>query len=353
MLAGESLHPRTCRDANRGPNLLRFLWVAPQAKLRYLETPRHRSHVSGDLRMPARTAFVIFWIAFSALTTRGGDLPNSRDSLSQAIDEERRQAQQWLAGSVSSYLATVGRVDFGERTVLTVGRSPENDVILSEPFVCERHLIVTVKGDSFEVSAVAPEGLFTVSGKPARFAVVGPSAIGLGRLRLRLSHQGFPAIIVFDPESPRFKAVPRLRYYQVDPSYRFVLPLRAKANPDTVVILSTRGNKRRALRVGWFDFKVKGAAQSLEVHRLLEPGVGDELVSVFFTDLTTGSETYPVGRYVDPEPLGDGLFVLDFNRAYNPACAFSDHYNCPIPPEANRLKVAVPAGEMDPHAAGN
>lgn len=303
--------------------------------------------------MPAKTAFLIVLTASTFFTARGSGPASPQDSLSRAIDQDRRQAQQWLGGNPSSYLATVGRVDFGDRAVLTVGRSPENDVVLSEPFVAERHLSVTVRGDSFEVQATSPEGLFTISGKPTRSAVVGPSAIGLGRLRLRLSHQGFPAVIVFDPESPRFKDVPTLRYYAVDPSYRFVLPLRANPRPDTVVILSTRGNKRRALRVGWFDFAVNGAPMSLEAHRLLEPGVGDELVSVFFTDLTTGSETYPVGRYVDPEPLGDGRFVLDFNRAYNPACAFSDHYNCPIPPEANHLQVPIPAGEMDPRVAGH
>lgn len=288
-------------------------------------------------------------MASGAYPALGNGSPVVPDSLSQAIETERRQAQQWLSGDPSSYLATVGRVDFGDRTVLTVGRSPENEVVLKEPFVAERHLSVTVKGDSFEVKAVSPEAQFTVSGKPLRFAVVGPSSIGVGRLRLRLSHQRFPAVIVFDPESPRFKDAPRLRYYAVDPSYRFVLPLRANPKADTVVILSTRGNRRRALRVGWFDFSVKGTPVSLEVHRLLEPGVGDGSVSVFFTDQTTGSETYPVGRYVDPEPSGDGRFVLDFNRAYNPACAFSDHYNCPVPPEANHLKVPIRAGEMDPH----
>jgi len=303
--------------------------------------------------MAGRAVFLMIVMASGALLARGGDFGSSRDSLSQAIEQERRQAQEHLAGDPSSYLATVGRVDFGDRTTLTVGRSPENDLVLSEPFVAERHLSVTVKGDSFEVQAASPEAQFMVSGKPARFAVVGPSAIGLGRLRLRLSHQRFPAIIVFDPESPRFKDVPTLRYYAVDPSYRFVLTLRANPNPDTVVILSTRGNKRRALRVGWFDFSVRGTPLSLEAHRLLEPGVGDELVSVFFTDQTTGSETYPVGRYVDPEIAGDGRFILDFNQAYNPACAFSDHYNCPIPPEANHLKVPIPAGEMDPHVPGH
>ena len=82
---------------------------------------------------------------------------------------------------------------------------------------------------------------------------------------------------------------------------------------------------------------------------MLEPGVGEKDFGVFFRDATTGKETYPVGRYVDAEPLPDGRFVLDFNLAYNPACAFSDHYNCPIPPKANALKVAIRAGEMDSH----
>lgn len=302
--------------------------------------------------MRAKTALVVM-MASAVLTATGNSFPAASDSLSQAIEKERREAQRWLADAPSSYLATVGRVDFAEKAVLSVGRLPDNDLVLNEPFVAERHLTVAVEGDSFEVRAVSPQAQFTVSGAPTRFALVGPSAIGVGRLQLRLSHQRFPAIIVFDPESPRFKDVPELRYYPVDPAYRFILPLRPNARPDTVVILSTRGNKRHALRVGWFDFSVKGTPVSLEAHRLLEPGVGDELVSVFFTDLTTGSETYAVGRYVDPEPAGSGLFVLDFNRAYNPACAFSDHYNCPIPPDANHLNAAIRAGEMVPHGAGH
>lgn len=60
-------------------------------------------------------------------------------------------------------------------------------------------------------------------------------------------------------------------------------------------------------------------------------------------------ETYGLGRYVDAKRLPDGNYLLDFNQAYNPACAFSDHYNCPIPPKANTLKVRVRAGEMDSH----
>ena len=83
--------------------------------------------------------------------------------------------------------------------------------------------------------------------------------------------------------------------------------------------------------------------------RLLEPGVGENDYSIFFHDQTCGKESYPMGRYVEAEKLEGGRFLIDFNRAYNPACAFSDHYNCPIPPKENHLNVRIPAGEMDAH----
>jgi uncharacterized protein (DUF1684 family) len=118
---------------------------------------------------------------------------------------------------------------------------------------------------------------------------------------------------------------------------------------DTVVILSTRGNLRRAVRVGWFDFMVGKSKVRLEATRLLEPGVGEKDFGLFFRDRTSGKESYGLGRYVEAEPLPDGRYVLDFNSAYNPACAFSEHYNCPIPPKANELKVAIRAGEKDAH----
>ena len=58
-----------------------------------------------------------------------------------------------------------------------------------------------------------------------------------------------------------------------------------------------------------------------------------------------------MGRYLDPEPLPNGTWLVDFNNAYNPACATSPYYNCPIPSKANTLKVAIRAGEKDSHYA--
>jgi uncharacterized protein (DUF1684 family) len=275
--------------------------------------------------------------------------PAARDSITKLITDGRAATEEWLKGKPTSYLATVQRKDFGGKAFLTVGRSAENDVRIDAEGIEPRHLMVTVLGDQFRVAALAPEASFQVGDTTQRMATLPPSSIKVGRFTIRLSHQRYPALIVFDPESPRFKLYKGLSYYPVDLAYRFELPLTPNPAADTVVILSTRGNQRRAVKVGWFDFKLGGKAQRLEATRLLEPGVGEKDFGIFFTDATTGKETYEVGRYLDLERLDDGRYVLDFNNAYNPACAFSDHYNCPIPPKANRLAVAIKAGEKDSH----
>ena len=94
---------------------------------------------------------------------------------------------------------------------------------------------------------------------------------------------------------------------------------------------------------------VGATAVRLEAVRLLEPGIAENDISVFFRDATSGKESYALGRYVDVKKQPNGQYLLDFNFAYNPACAFSEHYNCPIPPKTNAVPVAIRAGEMDSH----
>ena len=271
------------------------------------------------------------------------------DSVRRAIERNRAETLAWLESGASSYLATVQRVDFGARATLTVGSAADADVRIADAALAARHLSVTVVGDSFRVVALEPGAAFRVGEAETREATVGPSGIGLGRYTLRLSHQRFPAVIVFDPRSPRFQEYKPLAWFPVDVSYRYILPLTPNPEPDTVVILSTRGNRRRAVSVGWFDFRVGKRACRLQATRLLEPGIGERDISVLFRDATTGRESYAVGRYVEPEPLPDGRYLLDFNLCYNPACAVSEHYNCPIPPRENDLRVPIRAGEKDAH----
>lgn len=282
--------------------------------------------------------------------------PAAAAAVIQEIEKERASTQAWLKNDPTSYLATVDRRDFAGKRSMTLGRAADNDFRIDDADLQPHHLRVTVEGDRFRVERLDAAASFSAEEGAGRFATVasgmttlGPGSIKVGRLLLRLSHQGFPGIIVFDPRSPRYALYKGLAYFPPDLSYRYELPLTPNPNPETMVIMSTRGNQRRATRVGWFEFMVGNQAAKLEAVRLLEPGVGENDLGIFFRDATTGKQSYELGRYVDVKKLPSGLFLLDFNAAYNPACAYSDHYNCPIPPKANVLPMAIRAGEMNSH----
>ena len=239
---------------------------------------------------------------------------------------EREETLREFHDGTRSPLAAVERHDFTGDRPISFGA--KGDVRLAG---VDETITIRALADGFEVD-----------GKR-----VGPSEkVRLGRYTLRLSHQNFPAVVVLDPENPRLAGGPFPRWFEPDPAFRVEARLLRAAKPEEVVIQSTRGNRRKALKVGQLEFAIHGKQQRLTATQLLEPGV--KALSVFFRDGTTGQESYPVGRYVDPEPLDGDRYLIDFNRAYNPSCAFSPLYNCPIPPRENVLEVKVTAGERDP-----
>jgi uncharacterized protein (DUF1684 family) len=266
----------------------------------------------------------------------------------EQIEKQRVEEEKWLRDSPTSYFAAIARIDFDRGTTLTVGRAADNDVRLDDAVIQPHHLRVTVEGDRFRVECIDANAHFLVKEELKRDAIVGPSYIQVGRFRLRLSHQRFPALIVFDPNNPKREHNKKINYFPIDLSYRYELPLKRHPKPEKTIILSTRGNRRSAERIGWVDFLVGDTPCRLYAVHLLEPGSGEDDLSIFFRDASTGKETYALGRYVDLKKLGSGLYLLDFNLAYNPACAFSEYYNCPVPPKENVLKVAIRAGEKAP-----
>jgi uncharacterized protein len=269
------------------------------------------------------------------------------EKILKEIEKDRSETREWLRSSPTSYLAAVNRIDFGNQKTLTVGRAADNDLLLSASDIEPHHLRITVDGDRFRVECIDAGAQFKIKDQSKREATVDPAYIQIGRFTLRLSHQRFPAIILFDPQSPHYRQYKGMDYFAVDFAYRYELPLKRYSKPEKIIIGSTRGNQRNAERIGWVDFMVGDTPCRLEATRLLEPGSSNEDVEIFFQDATSGKETYPLGRYVGLQKLANGKYLLDFNMAYNPACAFSDYYNCPIPPKSNILKVAIPAGQMD------
>ena len=112
--------------------------------------------------------------------------------------------------------------------------------------------------------------------------------------------------------------------------------------PDNIAIQTTTGDTRWYLRYGEFRFTVGGEETRLTIFK--SP---PDTYFLPFVDALAGDETYPAGRYLEPVPLSDGRFHVDFNQAYNPYCAYSEEYACPIPPLQNRLDIPIPAGEKD------
>jgi len=233
------------------------------------------------------------------------ELERARDEAERSREEHRA----WLRGP-SSYLAAVAR----------------HDLPIGGTLRLEGHVIEALRGG------------FRVDGEPS-----GPRTVEAGRYRLRLSHQNAPAIVVLDAEAPKADLAPD--WFPYDPAFRYVVAL--EEDLADVAIGSTRERDRAATRAGWFVFAVGGVTCRLAALRLREPGTPPDALELYFSDATSGHETYRM-RYLDVVVQSAGRYVVDFNRAYNPACVFSPHYNCPIPPPENRHSVAIRAGERMP-----
>lgn len=135
-----------------------------------------------------------------------------------------------------------------------------------------------------------------------------------------------------------------LSYYPVSLDYRVPAVLRVEADRPVMEMPTSTGQVRRMERVGTLEFSVRGQTASLGA--FIEEGAPNlDRLFVPFTDLTSGMETYPAGRYLDLDRTATGLYIVDFNLAYNPYCYYNPAYDCPFPPRGNRLAMAVRAGE--------
>jgi uncharacterized protein (DUF1684 family) len=140
-----------------------------------------------------------------------------------------------------------------------------------------------------------------------------------------------------------------LDYYAVDPRLRFEGPLIRRTTGRTFAIVTTSGEQRPCREVGYFRLDLGGGAEILPVYELLDQEAAQRGLFIPFMDATTGDETYPAGRYLEAIPAGRGRYLLDFNLAYNPSCAYGGSFQCPVTPEENRLRAAVRAGERGYH----
>ena len=191
---------------------------------------------------------------------------------------------------------------------------------------------------------INPGAPVTVNGKPVEVAEMhadGKDYVRIGEMALMLHASGDRlAIRLFDKNSSLLKNFTGLQWYPVNESYRLTARYVPYDSPKTIVIPNIVGDSSPVAFTGYVTFALGGQDYRLDVET---DSAGH--ISIVFRDLTSGKETYPAARFLEADPPKDGAVLLDFNKAHNPPCAYNPYTTCPLPPQSNRLRIEIQAGE--------
>ena len=198
---------------------------------------------------------------------------------------------------------------------------------------------------------MAPGVTATIEGKPITKAELKPDISGapdilaVGRLTMQVIKRGERyAIRLKDTQSTMRKEFSGLHWYPIEDAYRVTARFEPYDPPRKLMIPTILGTTEEMPCPGRAVFTING--QELSLEPVIEEPDAEELFYIF-KDETSGSQTYPAGRFMYSAMPKDGVVVLDFNKAYNPPCAFTPYATCPLPPAQNRLKAKIEAGELN------
>jgi len=259
----------------------------------------------------------------------------------------------WHAGRIArlsaedGWLTLIGRdwLNPGENTL---GSAPGSTVLLPDWAAPAKAGLFIVEGSTVRFKPLPGSGLL-LNGKPAVEAVLKSDATGkadvlqAGRVSFYLIQRGAKVgVRVKDPEAPTRKAFHGVPRYSVDAAWRVEADFIPYHPPQTRAISTVLGTSEPMTTPGLLRFKLGGREVTLEP--MLEDPEHPQLF-IIFKDTTSTKGTYPAGRFLYADMPKDGKVVLDFNRATNPPCAFSNFATCPLPPKQNQLDLDITAGE--------
>jgi uncharacterized protein len=229
------------------------------------------------------------------------------------------------------------------------GSGPGNDVVLPS-------VAVPANAGHFDLHAgktvvhVNPGVAITMGGKPVESAELRPDSkqdrLKIGDLTFFVHATGSRfAIRLKDKNSKLRKEFKGLHWYPVNEEYRFTARYDAYPSPRQVETETVLGDREKTSLVGYVTFLLGGKEYRLDAEKDDDTGG----LFIVFRDLTSKTETYQAARFLDTDPPKDGYVELDFNKAYNPPCAYNPYTTCPLPSPGNRMQVKIPAGEKRYH----
>jgi len=233
----------------------------------------------------------------------------------------------------------------------TFGADAGNDIVLPAHAAPPQAGTFVLEKGRVQVNVRAGVSI-TLAGKPVTATTLRTDAAGaepdvltLGALTMQIIDRGGRlGVRLKDRKSAARATFKGLRYFPIDPRYRVVATFIPNAKPVSIKVPNVLGMVESMPSPGHASFTIAGAPAPLRLDAVIEPG--ETQLFFIFTDKTAGKTTYGGGRFLYAEPPSNGKVVLDFNRAYSPPCAFTAHATCPLPPENNRLPVAIEAGEL-------
>jgi len=195
-----------------------------------------------------------------------------------------------------------------------------------------------------------------MAGKPVKVAKLPPDTSGtqavveMGSLRMRVIQRGSRmGVRLKDVDNPAVRNYRGPVFYPIQLNYRVTATWVPSEGKKSVDVPNVLGDITPTPISGHARFKLNG-------HEFQLTDLGgdpDKRLFFVFNDLTSRTDTYPGGRFLETEPVKNGTVVLDFNKAYNPPCAVTPYATCPLAPKENRLAIAIPAGEKYDHAHGH
>jgi hypothetical protein len=244
----------------------------------------------------------------------------------EAIATERAEFARWLREAATSPLRAIAQVPVGPGVTLGPASADVPLTGVAPSRVEERDGRVSL-----------------TSGGTAARPLVRDRALSLGTYQIVAGGLPGQAVITVYGRDP--KPEPPPAHFPYAAAWRLTVSLEPPATPRTQRLLAPDGTEVMATDAGAVTFTAGGTRTALRVFRIPTAGGEESELEVYFQDSTNGRGSYPAGRFVNLVPDRSGRYVLDFNRARNPFCAYNTVFACPAPWRGNRIPSSVAAGE--------
>jgi uncharacterized protein (DUF1684 family) len=282
-------------------------------------------------------------LALLAATLATGTANAADDAYRAEILAWREQRAARLTAP-EGWLALVG-LHWLSAGTQTIGSAPGNDLVLA---VGPQRLGSVTLADGVVTLTLAEGAAARIGDSDARSGALAPGGSSPPTL-VRMGEASFSVIQrgdkfglrVRDPNAKTRSGFTGIDQFEIDPTWRFEARFEAHPPGRTIDIVNVLDMLEPMKNPGVVVFEKDGKEYRLEAL----DDTGDGQLFLIFADRTNGKLTYGPGRFLYTPPPVDGKTIVDFNRAYNPPCAFTPYSTCPLPPPENRLDLMVAAGE--------